>query len=508
MVIFVVAVLTVFYFRVIREDSKQWRNLYTMETCIVAILLLLLWALFWSRLRWKVRWIVFGSVVGFVGIMEAMFEIHGVTGDLVPILRFRWTRSPPLAASTTAGSSPQTSSSSVPGAAAMLTNTFPQFMGPHRNATLPEGPNLARDWTAQPPEKLWRQPIGAGWSGFAVVGDRAVTLEQRGDEESVVCYELLTGKELWSHADKARYYTILAGEGPRTTPCIAGDKVVTLGSTGILNCLDLATGGVIWTKNIITENLSRVAEWGLAGSPLVLGDLVIVNPGGKNGRSLVAYRLSNGEFFWGGGDDHASYSSPCAATIGGVSQVLIFNQRTIFGHDASTGKVLWEHPWESKNPHVAMPVVLEGDRVLVSSGYGVGSELLQLQRDQTGKFAVNRLWKTNRLKAKFNNPVTRDGYVYGMDDGILACLELATGELKWKDGRYGHGQFILVRDVLLITAENGEVVLVDPVPTGRRELTKFQALDGKTWNPPALTGDLLLVRNDQEAACYRLPAER
>ena len=132
MVIFVVAVLTVFYFRVIREDSQQWRNLYTMETCIVAILLLLLWALFWSRLRWKVRWIVFGSVVGFVGIMAAMFEIHGVTGDLVPILRFRWTRSPPLAASTTAGSSPQTSSSSVPGAAAMLTNTFPQFMGPHK----------------------------------------------------------------------------------------------------------------------------------------------------------------------------------------------------------------------------------------------------------------------------------------------------------------------------------------------------------------------------------------
>ena len=118
---------------------------------------------------------------------------------------------------------------------------------------------------------------------------------------------------------------------------------------------------------------------------------------------------------------------------------------------------------------------------------------------------MKRLWKTNRLKAKFNNLVTRDGYVYGLDDGILACLDLATGELKWKDGRYGHGQFILLRDVLLITAENGEVVLLDPVPNERRELTKFQALNGKTWNPPAMVGDLLLVRNDQEAACYRLP---
>jgi len=130
---------------------------------------------------------------------------------------------------------------------------------------------------------------------------------------------------------------------------------------------------------------------------------------------------------------------------------------------------------------------------------------LQITRDEKGGFTVNRLWKTNRLKAKFNNLVTRNGYAYGLDDGILACLELATGEQKWKEGRYGHGQFILLRDVLLITAENGEVVLLDPVPSERRELTKFRALDGKTWNPPAMVGDLLLVRNDQEAACYRLP---
>ena len=152
--------------------------------------------------------------------------------------------------------------------------------------------------------------------------------------------------------------------------------------------------------------------------------------------------------------------------------------------------------------------MLEGDRVLVSSGYGVGSELLHIQPDDTGMFRAERLWKTNRLKAKFNNLVTRDGYVYGLDDGILACLEIATGDLKWKDGRYGHGQFILVRDVLLVTAENGQVALIDPVPTERRELTRFQALEGKTWNPPALAYDLLLVRNDQEAACYRLPVSQ
>ena len=503
--IVVLAALTIYYFRVIREDAQQWRNLYSMETVMVAILLVLLWVLFGSRLRWKVRWLLFGSVVGFIGLMAGIFRIHGVTGDLVPILKFRWTRPGLSLGSSTGGTTTQTSSSSLPGASAILTNSYPQFLGPHRNATLPEAPGLARDWTAQPPQKLWRQSIGAGWSGFAVLGNRAVTLEQRGEEEWVVCYELLSGKMLWTHSDKARYFTTIAGEGPRTTPGIVGDKAVTLGGTGILNCLDLSTGRLIWSKDIIAENQSHLSEWGVAGSPLVLGNLVIVNPGGKHDRSLVAYRLSNGEFAWGGGDDNASYSSPCGATLGDVPQILIFNHHAIFGHDASTGQVLWQHPWDSKQPHVALPVVLPGDRVLVSSGYGVGSELLQITRDQTGKFAVNRLWKSTRLKAKFNNLVTRDGYVYGLDDGMLACLDLATGELKWKDGRYGHGQFILLRDVLLIIAENGEVVLLDPVPTERRELTKFQALDGKTWNPPAMIGDLLLVRNDQEAACYRLP---
>ena len=507
-VILALLALVILYFRVIREDSQQWRNIYTMETCIAGVALLLLWVVFLSRLPWRIRCLIFGSVVALIALTGALFRIHGVTGDLLPLFRFRWARPLPTPVSSAPNPVP------VPGGvigtptaagAVASTNSYPQFLGPNRNATLPQGPNLARDWTAQPPSKLWRQPIGAAWSGFAVAGNRAVTMEQRGDDELTVCYEFLTGTVLWSHADAARYFTVIAGEGPRTTPAITGDKVVALGATGILNCLDLVTGKPVWTRNILTENQCGQPSWGVAGSPLVLGDLVIVNPGGRNGRSLVAYRLATGEFAWGGGDDDASYSSPCAATLGGVPQVLMFNHHAVFGHDAGTGEVLWRHSWDSSQPHVALPLVLEGERVLVSSGYGVGSELLQIKRDPAGKFTAQRLWKSNRFKAKFNNPVARDGYVYGLDDGILACLEVATGELKWKDGRDGHGQCILVRDLLLLTAENGEVLLLDPVPTGRRELTRFRALDGKTWNPPALVGDVLLVRNDQEAACYRLP---
>jgi outer membrane protein assembly factor BamB len=504
-VILVLAGLAILYFRVVREDSQQWRNIYTMETCVVGLALLLLWVLLLSRMRWRVRLLVFASAAGLIGSTAALFEIHGVTGDLLPIFKFRWSRPSWSLAVSTVETAPTGATPSV--RALPAANSFPQFLGPNRNAMLPEGPKLARDWAAQPPSKLWRRPLGAGWSGFAVTGNRAVTQEQRGEDEMVVCYELLTGNVLWTHADKARYFTTIAGEGPRSTPAIVGEKVLTLGSTGILNCLEIGSGNVNWSKNIIADSHGRLADWGVAGSPLILGGLVVVNPGGKKGRSLVAYRLDTGEFAWGGGDDDASYSSPITAVLGGVSQVLIFGQHVVAGHDAATGQVLWQHPWDPHQPHVALPVVLGEDRLLVSSGYGVGSELLQVARDNKGTFSVNRLWKTNRLKAKFNNLVTRDGCVYGLDDGILACLDLGTGELKWKDGRYGHGQFLLVRGLLLVTAENGEVALVDPAPTGRRELTRFQALEGKTWNPPALGGDLLLVRNDQEAACYRLPLE-
>jgi len=248
-----------------------------------------------------------------------------------------------------------------------------------------------------------------------------------------------------------------------------------------------------------------VLMWGMSGSPLVWDDLVIVSPGGPNGHSLVAYELATGKSVWAGGNDSAGYSSPFPTRLCAVDQVLIFNDGGIAGHDRRSGAVLWEYPWPGGHPHVAMPVVLPNDRVLVSSGYGTGSALLQISRDATNQWRTARLWKSLRLKAKFTNVVQRDGYIYGLDDGTLVCLDAATGELKWKAVRHGHGQMILANDLLLITAEQGEVVLLDPTPKQHRELGRFTAFNSKTWNPPALAGDYLLLRNDLEAACFRLP---
>jgi len=480
--------------------QRQDRNLATEITLVLTVALLLLWCLLLSRMRWRWRFAWLGGVAVLIGLTMALFRMQGVTGDLVPVLRWRWGHSAWSApdASRPPGSTP------TPDPATGLTNDYPQFLGPNRNGMV-ASPRLARDWKTQPPQRLWAQPVGTGWSGFAVAGHLAITLEQRGENETINAYDLLSGSPIWSYPYPAHFQSTLAGEGPRATPTIAGNRVYALGSSGLLNCLALDTGKLLWSKDILRDSQAELEVWGMSSSPLLVNDQVVVSAGGKNHRSLVAYRAADGEFAWGGGTDGAGYSSPLLADLAGVRQILIFNSGGVLAHDPSSGEVLWKYHWPGGHPHVSTPVVLPGDRLLVSSGYGVGSELLRVQKGTDGKWSASRIWKSNRLKAKFTNLVYRGDFIYGLDDGIMACLDATTGEPKWKYGRYGHGQEILVGDLLLVGAESGEMILLDPNPQAAREIARFSALHGKTWNPPALAGQYLVVRNDKEAACYRLP---
>jgi outer membrane protein assembly factor BamB len=352
---------------------------------------------------------------------------------------------------------------------------------------------------------VWRQVVGPAWSSFAVEGDIAVTQEQRAGDELVVAYDLPTGRPLWSHADKARYETVVAGVGPRATPTIAGGRVYAQGATGILNALELRTGRLLWSHATVGENGASEPTWGKSGSPLVVGGRVVVSVGGTEGRSLVAYDARSGEKAWAGGHDGASYSSPLLVTLAGRPQIVIFNQGSVAGHDPDTGALLWEHPWPSEQPNVAQPLPLGGDRLLFSAGYGVGSKVFAIASDGSTGLHATLEWESPRLKSKFANLVFHDGFVYGLDDGVLTCLDPATGERRFKGGRYGHGQILLVGGLLLVQTEEGEAVLLEPSPDGARELARFPLLDGKMWNPPALVGSRLLVRNDREAALYELP---
>lgn len=475
--------------------SQQHFNLGVARVIVFTLGALLVWLLALSRLAWRIRWAVLGVAGLIVGLAVAAFRIRGVDGNLVPILEFRWGRRD-LAVTSPLPTAP--APKALRGSA-----DFPQFLGPHRNGIL-EGPRLATNWIAQPPTLLWRQPVGAAWSGFAVAGVTAITQEQRGEQEVVVAYDLATGRVVWSHEDAARYFTTLAGEGPRATPTIANGRVYAQGATGMLNCLELATGRVVWAKDILKEHGSVVPDWGFSSSPLVFDDAVVVNPGGGNNQSVASYRAEDGKPIWTGGKHGASYSSPLLTAVAGTPQVLVFGGGLV-GYDAKSGDVLWKFRWPGGHPHVAMPVRLSESDWILSSGYGTGSARISVSRDTAGKWSAKQVWKTNRLKSKFGNPVLHRGFVYGLDDGILACLDAGTGDMKWKDGRYGHGQVLLVGERLLVMAESGEIVLVDPNPHGLHELTRFTALTGKTWNPPALAGEYLLVRNDKEAACFHLP---
>ncbi len=486
-------IVTIIGVQFYEEWPFQRRNLISYEIGLVVCVALLIWWLFLSRVRLAVRL----SVLGWMLVMDVAFlslvKITGVTGDLIPIFDWRWRKQVEFAPGDVAKLSAQ-----VPH------TDFPQFYGPDRNGVL-EGPRLASDWAQHPPQIVWKHAIGAGWSGFAVVGHLCVTQEQQGNKECVTAYDLTTGRQQWTHGDLAHFDTTIGGAGPRATPTIVQEHIYTLGATGILNCLELATGKVFWIRDMVKAVEGKLPSWGMASSPLIVDDLVIVHGGEEGTHSLVAVRRSDGEIAWKAGTK-PSYATPVFATLAGVPQILAFHHGSIAGHDRKTGAELWQRPWGNGNAVCASPIVIGSDRVLFSSGYGIGAELLKMSRKDNG-LQVDVLWQSIRMKAKFAHLFTRDGCVFGLDDGIFAAVDLLDGSRRWRDGRYGHGQGLVVGEHYLLMAENGELVLLRPTREAPNELGRFRVFNSKTWNPIALVGDLLLVRNDREAACLRLPVE-
>lgn len=399
----------------------------------------------------------------------------------------------------------------------------PHFLGPRGDGTYAtSGFKLARSWEKQPPRELWRNKVGKGWSSFAVVGNYAFTQEETTDflYELVTCYDLRDGKLQWAHADAGCYESSLGGIGPRATPTFYDGKLLTVGGLGRLNCLDAATGKHLWSRNPLEESNATMPDWGLSASPLVYkteahGPVVVVSAGGNNGNSLHAYRLEDGKEVWKVGNDSPGYCSPMLRKLGGIEQVILVNWQAVTGHDPATGAELWRYEaesWAHGQPKVPQPIVLDDRRVFISAGYGIGSVMLDVVRGADGKWTVESKWKSNKLKPKFTNPVVRDGFAYGLDDGaFLVCVDLQDGSLRWRSSRganYNHGQVLLVDDLLLVQSEHGDLALVAAEPSKFQELGRITVLpSGTSWNVPVLVGRKLLVRNDVEAALYELPIE-
>lgn len=487
----------------------QFRNFGSMLVGALAVLALWLWLALFSNLAPRRRMLLSALSLLGLAISIALVDHVEFTGDLEPHIVFRWERDPAailqahrdqVAREARSISVPTTSPEN-------LDAQWSGFRGSDRSGIY-RGKPIRSDWAEHPPELLWKQPIGEGYAQIALAGNLAVTIEQRGDREAVVCYDALTGAERWVHSYQTRFAETMGGDGPRATPTIDGGKVFALGATGWLKCLEADTGKVEWEANILKDVGSANLSWGMSGSPLVLRDLVIVSPGGPTGaigKTVVAHSRHSGDVAWGIGSAAAGYSSPQVAEIDGVEQIVLFDGEGVAGYQSDGTAELWRYAWStSAGINCSQPIVIGANRVLITAGYAMGSVLLEVTRHDDSSWQVRPVWEQTTLRGKFSTPVVFEGFVYGLDEGILVCIDLETGRRRWKQGRYGHGQILLAQDGLFIQAENGDLVIVAVDPDRHRELGRIPALEGRTWNGPALAAGRAFVRNHREMACFDL----
>lgn len=376
---------------------------------------------------------------------------------------------------------------------------WPGFRGAGRDGRVP-GVRIATDLVASPPVELWRRAIGPGWSSFAIHGKVFYTQEQRGEEELVSCYLVETGEPVWRHAEATRFWEANGGAGPRATPTLEGGRVYALGANGTLCVLEATDGSLVWRRDVVADSGVPVPIWGYSGSPVVVDDVVVVAAVG----TLVAYDRASGESRWTGPEGGMGYSSPHFATLDGIDQILLASKTGLVSVAPSDGATLWTYDWPGRS-RIVQPTVLPSGDVLLSRGETTGLRRLSVAR-ANGAWTIEEIWTTKRLKPYYSDLVIHEGHAYGIDGSILSAIDLETGERAWKGGRYGAGQILLLEDQSLIlgVGEKGDLFLVEAMPEEHRELALLRVLDGKTWNHPVLVDDVLLVRNAEEMAAFRL----
>ena len=410
---------------------------------------------------------------------------------------------PAASAAVSPSPSPSPSVSPSPGqspAPETARNYWTNFRGPKRDGRYEES-SISTTWPANGLPVLWKQPVGVGHASFVVADGKAYTIEQRRGQEVVAAYDVTNGRELWTQKWSAEFNDS-TGDGPRATPTWDSGRIYALGATGELRCLDANSGSVLWGKNILSDNQAKNLPWAMAASPLIVDDKVIVLPGGTSGKSVVAYNKMTGAPVWRVLNDTQAYVSPMLVELAGRRQVVVVSSSRVVGLAPESGALLWEYPWDTDNGiNVSQPIMVDRNRFFISSGYGKGAALVEV-KGSGNSFTASKIWENNNMKNKFNSSVLYNGYVYGLDEGILVCLDVNTGERKWKDGRYGYGQVILAGDHLIVTSDKGDVALVKATPSAYTEVARFTALQGQTWNYPAIAAGRLLVRNSNEMAAF------
>jgi outer membrane protein assembly factor BamB len=462
------------------------------------------WLVVSFPLTWPIRRIGLAIVFMLVWGYFTLIRLDGVWGTMTATLNWRWeptTEERFLAERVTP--TPVAPAKDAK-ALALQQGDWPGFRGPNRDNRL-IGVKIPTDWDAHPPKLLWKHKVGPGWGSFAVIGKHLFTQEQWDQDEAVVCYDGDTGKPIWFHQDKARFTETVAGPGPRATPTFHEGKLYTMGAAGKLLCLDAASGQKIWEQDILAKSEAKVPTWGFASSPLIAHGKVMVFAGGPS-KSVVAYDAATGEFAWAAGDGKLSYASVQIASIDGIEQALLATGDGLTSFQPKDGTILWDHKWLLEGgARCIQPAAVGSSDFLVGTAFGNGTRRLHIaQKD--AKWEDKEVWTTRKFNPYFNDLVIHRGHLYGFNNDIFTCVNLDDGEPTWKERGYGCGQVLLLadQDLLLIVSEKGEAALVEANSEEHRELARFQAIKGKTWNHPVVAHGRLYVRNGEEMACYQL----
>jgi outer membrane protein assembly factor BamB len=376
-----------------------------------------------------------------------------------------------------------------------------QWRGPNRDGHSAET-GLLKEWPAGGPPQVWRTTgAGTGFSSFSSSNGRLFTLGSRGSTEYVMAFDAASGKRLWEVPNGQRFRNEM-GDGPRSTPTVEGDRVYAFGGTGELACLDAATGNKIWGVSVVQAFGGNTPYWGYSESPLIVGDRIILNAGGRRA-SIVAINKLDGRTLWQNHSDDAGYSSPMLLRTGSLQQVVFFTGQRALAVDPRDGRLLWTYSRASNNTaNVATPVV-RGNRVFVSSGYGTGAALLEVRA--AGNIAsAQEIYFTRDMRNHHASSVVVGDHIYGFSDSILTALKFDTGEMAWRDRSVGKGSIIYADQRLYLYSEQGTVGLADATPAGYRERGRFSIPQSgpPTWSHPIITNGKLIIRDQDTVYAY------
>jgi outer membrane protein assembly factor BamB len=381
--------------------------------------------------------------------------------------------------------------------AAILPGDWPQWRGPNRDGISNET-GLLKSWPATGPKVLWRASSGEGYSGMSVAQGRLYTVYGQSGNETAFCLDANTGKEIW-RAVVDKQFDNDQGGGSRSTPTVDGDLVYVLSARGRLMALNTKDGQKAWEHNLVSEYGGRVPTWGISVSPLVEGNMLLVDVGGKSGHSVMAFNKGTGVVIWKSETDIPGYSAPIAVDVNGVRQILVFTGSALVSLSPAAGKLFWRYPWETRyDVNAATPVFIPGDKVFISSGYGKGGALLQMQ--PTAKSHGARVAKPRHEESFLVVDIVQNN-LYGFDDAFLTCLDAATGEPRWQQRGFQKGSLLYADGHFIVLGERGNLALVEATPAGYKEKASFQILEGKCWTMPTLANGKLYARNQSEMLC-------